>query len=131
MSTLAELDKQIANLHKQLVALSAARKEIPLADETHLGYNEVERNAVVTVLVKRLKARTKLVGESRKWWFTFTLGDATYGGGCYAVFEGTYKEAREKMGERFGDKWAFQYESAEAAGVEEWSLREVMKRADL
>jgi hypothetical protein len=41
------------------------------------------------------------------------------------VTANTRQEARDIMFERFGNKWAFQYDSAEAAGVEKWNLKEV------
>lgn len=46
--------------------------------------------------------------EERRWWI-FTFGCGQEHAGFYVKFFGTYSEAREKMFEHFGDKWAFQY----------------------
>jgi|GEM_PF-1719138 len=64
----------------------------------------------------------------RDWFFTFGynhIHDGRRMDRCYVVFHGTHRSAREKMVEHFGDKWAFQYHSAERAGVERWGLTEV------
>ena len=66
--------------------------------------------------------------REQDWYFTFGYGhdpEGRPGAVSYAVFHGTYGEARAKMVERFGTKWAFQYESAEAAGVERWNLERI------
>lgn len=42
----------------------------------------------------------------------------------FVRIHGTFHEAREKMLERFGRAWAFQYGSEEDAGVAEWGLEE-------
>lgn len=47
-----------------------------------------------------------------EWIFTFGCGQAL-AGKCVRI-SGTYGEARQKMMEVFGDKWAFQY------SLEEW-----------
>lgn len=60
-----------------------------------------------------------------KWYFTFCMDDEEH---CndYAVFEGTYEEARKKMFERFGRCWAFQYSEEDFKGqVEKFGLREI------
>jgi len=124
MSILAELDKQIVNLHEQLVKLVDEHEQVVVGSD-ECAANAAELAAVVKVLVKRLKARTTIIGVVKKWWFTFGVDHPQYGK-CYTTFEGTYSEAREKMFERFGGKWCFQYESAEDAGVEEWHLKEVV-----
>jgi len=41
------------------------------------------------------------------------------------VIDGTLGNAREDMRDRFGSKWAFQYPSEEAAGVEKWGLKRI------
>ncbi len=62
--------------------------------------------------------------------YVFTFG---YGHYCplsgsplanhYTLIEGeTYEEARAKMVQHYGQKWAFQYDSPEQAGVERWGL---------
>ncbi len=57
------------------------------------------------------------------WYFTFGCGQAY--AGHYHVIRGTHEEAREKMFHRFGAKWAMQYDSAEAAGITRWNLKEL------
>jgi len=61
---------------------------------------------------------------TEKWYFTFGQGHYTPSGlwlGQKVVeIEGSYEEARRKLVEVVGDKWAFQYESKEAAGVHVW-----------
>lgn len=60
----------------------------------------------------------------KKYYFTFGFGQPHEN--CYHVIEANNSvEARAKMFERFSDKWAFQYESAEEAGVEKFGLREI------
>lgn len=59
-----------------------------------------------------------------KYYFTFGFGQPHEN--CYHVIEAEdSNKAREEMFRKFGDKWSFQYESAEKAGVEEYNLREI------
>lgn len=59
-----------------------------------------------------------------KQWFTFGSGQPHEN--CYHVIEAETKAAcRTEMFEQFGTKWAFQYDSAEAAGVERFGLKEI------
>ena len=89
MSTLIELDKQIANLHEQLVKLVDEHEQLERGSDA-CATNTAELGAVIKVLVKRLKARTTITGKFQKWWFTFGLCHESYPDGCYTVFEGTY-----------------------------------------
>ena len=51
--------------------------------------------------------------KGNEWWiFTFGCGH-TYAG-YYVKIKGTYTEARRKMNQKYGIKWAFQY------SVDEW-----------
>ena len=61
--------------------------------------------------------------EIKDWYFTFGCGQVH--ANHYHVINGTFNDAREKMFERFGPKWSMQYESAEAAGVEKYNLKEL------
>lgn len=45
------------------------------------------------------------------WYFTFGCGQEH--AGHYVKIKGTFSEARAKMFDRFGDKWAFQYSEQE------------------
>ena len=58
--------------------------------------------------------------------FIFTFGIDHPLGRCYTVVRAaTRDEARQRMFDVFGLRWAFQYDSREAAGVERWGLREI------
>jgi hypothetical protein len=60
-------------------------------------------------------------------YFTFGCGIDNLHRNCYIIIrEETREKAREKMFERFGAKWAFQYDSAEAAGVQRGNLKEIL-----
>ena len=55
--------------------------------------------------------------------FTFGAGQTPHGLGKFvSVMANSWEEARAKMVERFGSKWAFQYASRKAAGVERFGL---------
>lgn len=54
------------------------------------------------------------------WWFTFGWGQEH--ANHYVVFWGTYDSARDEMMARFGNRWAHQYATPEAAGVDEYKL---------
>lgn len=43
-----------------------------------------------------------------QWWI-FTFGVGQPNGGHYVKFYGTYSEARDKMFEKYGTRWGFQY----------------------
>ena len=58
--------------------------------------------------------------EPQRWYFTFGIGSEN--AGRYEVIEGTCDEARAEMFRRHGAAWAFQYKTAEDAGVERWGL---------
>lgn len=59
--------------------------------------------------------------EPQRWIFTFGYNHLHPDG--YCVGTGSHAEARQKMHERYGAKWAFQYENEKQAGVEEYHLR--------
>jgi transcriptional regulator with XRE-family HTH domain len=64
------------------------------------------------------------VGEMSDYYFTFGCGQAHEG--CYTIIQASNSgEARLEMNRRYGEKWAFQYNSAEAAGVEKWGLKKI------
>jgi len=60
---------------------------------------------------------------AQDWFFTF--GCCSYHHANYIKIYGTYEEARDRMFELFGRHWAFQYASAEEAGVVEFALKEL------
>ncbi len=66
--------------------------------------------------------------EVRDWIFTFGFDHELAGESLARRFvriRGTHEEARAEMLRRFGRKWAFQYESAEAAGADRYNLTEI------
>ena len=66
------------------------------------------------------------MAEQKKWWFTFTCGIDDPNRNCYTVIEAEdARAARTKMFAAWGNKWAFQYDSAEDAGVKEFGLKEI------
>lgn len=59
------------------------------------------------------------------WFFTFGSGHGNspkHGPlcNCCVKVHGTYASARQAIIQHYGHRWAFQYESAEKAGVAEW-----------
>lgn len=60
----------------------------------------------------------------KKYYFTF--GFCQKHENCYTVIEGEDElDARLKMCDKFGTQWSFQYDSAEAAGVKKFNLKEI------
>ena len=57
------------------------------------------------------------------WYFTWGFGYEYPN--CYYIIHGTFGSARERMFEVFGPKWAFQYRSADEAGVDRFNLKEI------
>jgi hypothetical protein len=58
------------------------------------------------------------------FYFTFMTGEGPHPGGCYTTIEAEdFNAARVEMFRRYGRQWAFQYDSAEEAGVEKHELR--------
>ena len=51
------------------------------------------------------------IPEEEEWIFTF--GYDQEHAGHYVIFSGSYGEARNKMCEKYGNKWAFQYSKKE------------------
>ena len=67
----------------------------------------------------------------QRWVFTFGFGHVHPETGeslknCYVIFYGDANETREEMEGYFGRKWAFQYPSEEAAGVDKYNLRRLV-----
>lgn len=63
-----------------------------------------------------------MISEVRQDWY-FTFGVGTINAGRYViVYDSTYGEARNVMFKVFGSTWAFQYASAEEAGVDKYNL---------
>ena len=58
--------------------------------------------------------------------FYCTFGNGHPNRNCYIVIEAhNVVDAGLKMHERFGKQWSMIYDSAEAAGVEQWGLKEI------
>ena len=59
-----------------------------------------------------------------KWWFTFG-SDHMHPHGYIIIEAEDWQAARDKMFDRFGREWSMEYNSAEAAGVEKFGLKEI------
>ena len=57
-------------------------------------------------------------GDNETWWY-FTFGCGQIHAGYYVRFFGTFVEARRKMFERYGDRWAFQHSEQDWLAWEE------------
>ena len=68
---------------------------------------------------------TWMVEYEHDWVFTFGSGIDDLHRNCYVVIRGTEASAREEAVRRYGNRWANQYLSEEAAGVEEFGLRRI------
>ncbi len=71
---------------------------------------------------------------NREQWWYFTFGYGQKNAGHYVKFYGTYAEARDKMIEKYGLAWAFQYSEEEwdawikrcrEGGMEFWAETEL------
>ena len=49
------------------------------------------------------------IKKPKEQYWIFTFGSGQQFAGHYVKIKGTFSSAREKMVERFGDKWGFQY----------------------
>ena len=58
------------------------------------------------------------------WYFTFCGKHKEHD--CYVKFSGTHEEARDKMLEKFGSEWGFQYSEDEADdAIHSFNLRQI------
>lgn len=58
--------------------------------------------------------------------YIFTFGYGTNLAGCFVRIPAeSSEEARTKMFDHYGPRWAFQYDSEEQAGVQRYNLTEV------
>jgi len=60
----------------------------------------------------------------KEWIFTFGFGQK-HEGKFIRVLGESRQDARKKIDEMFGNKFAFQYENEEEAGVKEYNLQEL------
>lgn len=60
------------------------------------------------------------MSKRQLWYFTFGFNQGH--DNCYTTFYGDFDSARDQMIEYFGQKWGFQYKSAEDAGVDRFNL---------
>lgn len=67
--------------------------------------------------------------NDREWVFTFGSGQPL--AGYYVRFSGDFGEARRKMCEKFGNKWAFQYSASKWAEWEKDPNRAWMMEKEL
>lgn len=61
------------------------------------------------------------VEEIKNYVFTFTSSSELHA--YYITICDTYTSARDRMCKIFGDRWAFQYDSPEKAGVNKYNLK--------
>lgn len=54
-----------------------------------------------------------VIPEKKQEWWIFTFGSGQEHEGKYVRIKGTYFTAREKMFDRYGEKWGFQYSEKE------------------
>lgn len=71
--------------------------------------------------------------EEEKWIFTFGIGQPHEG--HYVIFTGPYTIAREKMIEKYGNKWGFQYSEQEWKDIENdpnrwWSMETLLEEEE-
>ena len=67
------------------------------------------------------------MSENERKPYYYTFGSDHHLADCYTVIAAeSIDKAREKMVGCYGAKWAFEYRSAEEAGVEKWGLRFVV-----
>jgi len=70
---------------------------------------------------------------NNSWVFTFGCGRDVYGskaGTAVRIFASSYGEARKKMCDKYGIKWAFQYSAEEWEGIKNnpnrfWEMEEI------
>ena len=65
-------------------------------------------------------------------YYIFTFGSNQGLEGCAVKIKGNYEEARNKMFDYFGDKWAFQYSEAQWKELENdpnrrWPMERIIK----
>ncbi|WP_433651065.1 hypothetical protein ACQP2C_00030 [Micromonospora zamorensis] len=70
-----------------------------------------------------MKQPTPVERVPQNWYFTF--GSGQQHDGKYVVIHGTHDAARDEMIAHFGNRWAFQYGTADRAGVDEFGLVEL------
>lgn len=70
--------------------------------------NETTFKSIYNIIDRHISGKEK---EKQYWIFTFGCGQK--GAGTAVKIAGTYGEAREKMCNKYGNKWAFQYSEEE------------------
>jgi hypothetical protein len=98
------------------------QRELAEYFEIDLDKIEEEKQAILAE-VRKAQQPLALVEEPKNWYFTFGHGQPHFG--YYHVIHGTCAETSAEMTRRFGGVWSMQYASREAAGVDEWSLKEL------
>lgn len=82
-----------------------------------------------------LMCNNVIPASNHYWIFTFGCGRDVYGdnaGKAVKVYASSYGEAREKMCEKYGTKWAFQYSAKDWNKIKNdpkrfWEMEEVME----
>ncbi len=76
---------------------------------------EVQADAVPPV------SDTKIEADMPSWLFTF-CSDSALANRYVEIYAKTYGDARDTMVANYGERWAFQYEDEEKAGVKQFRL---------
>ena len=103
------------------------RKGYTVSDTSYrvLRFQKGSKDAADTRRFRWLDLAVEQRGPPRQKWY-FTWGFNQGHDNCYTVIEAeSYGAAREEMFSRWGKKWGFQYDSAEAAGVDEFNLKRI------
>jgi len=67
-----------------------------------------------------------MMTKQENWYFTFGIGQGSLAK-RYVKIPGTYSEARDRMVEMFGTKFAFQYsESKKKDAIDHYNLKELV-----
>ena len=96
---------------------------------------EIEINSLEEMCDLMCNNKIPTPKKEKAWVFTFGCGRDVYGdnaGKAVKVYAKSCKEAREKMVEKYGTKWAFQYSESEWNKIKNdpkrfWEMEEIVK----
>lgn len=126
--TIVRLENELS---KKRETLASEKRRCRIAAQTLI--DEIGADGPMTVqqaaekAISIIKDLRQQEGTSEKeeqpkiWYFTFGVGHEH--AGRYVALVGTANETRDEMFKRYGKNWAFQYPSAEKAGVYRWKLK--------
>ena len=85
------------------------------------GYSPEDVRKARLIAADEIEGMEKLNKDIKNYVFTFSQRSELHA--QYVIICDTYSSARNRMVEIFGDRWAFQYDSPEKAGVNEYNLK--------